>query len=131
MTATYKHFGRVFKGKFIPADPVLFKNEFIQHEGKEIYVLVKKKIKQRTLGQHDYSTFLYTYIAKNTGMTFSAAKDAMKIMFLTITFKGIKTIRHTSLLSDAEMHEYLNEIKDWCEKFFGHPLPAKEKLENV
>jgi len=130
MKAGYRHSGMVHNGKFIPAEPSLFKKQFEHFEGKSIYVIVKRELKQRSIKQNKYLWKVpYTMIAEASGMTIDEVHVDMCAMHLAERVGDRIHIRSTTNLSTTEMSEYFEKLIKFGDDFFGITIPPPKKME--
>ena len=116
------------QGKFLPDDPLGFKNSFALFEGKKVTVSVKKYTKKRSNDQNEYLWgVVYTLIADYIGETTESVHDLMKFYFnfkvRNIHGKNVRVPLSTTKLSTTEFITYYEKIQKWASEFLDIYIP--------
>jgi hypothetical protein len=94
----------------------LIRNAFKQFDGKETYVEIKEKKRERTLKQNNYLWgVVYPLISSSTGHDSEELHDAFKKMFLGRKFievgeTELEVTKTSTNLSTAEFNEFVERV---------------------
>lgn len=125
------HTGTVHGGKFSPHDPHSFKTAFYRFEGKEVEVIVRKKVKKRSSEQNEYYWgVLLKLLSDETGFTQDELHDSFRDKFLSRQTKNFKILGSTAKLTTGEFEDYLSTIRQWSSQFIGMYLPLPNEAVN-
>lgn len=110
----------------------LILNAFKQFDGKETYVEIKEKKRERTLRQNSYLWgVVYAYISEHTGHSAEELHDAFKQMFLGRNFitmgdKEIEVTKTSTTLTAEEFGEFVDRIIEFAGTLSIAIPPAEE-----
>lgn len=123
--------GTVKKGRFFPYIVELFKKAFLQHEGKEVEVVVRLPKKGRSVEQNRYMWgVVYEIISQETGSEPEEVHEAMRMRFLLKqTKKWGPVAKSTQKLTTAEMEEYLMKIRTLMSQEYGIFIPLPNECD--
>lgn len=105
------------------------KNKFIL-KGKEIEIVLRKKVKHRSTNQNAYMHgVVFKSISYLTGYEVYEVKEIMKSMFLSVEKDGFRFAKPTSILSTDEMEEFLRQCRMFAWNQWKLPIPPPNEFE--
>ena len=127
--------GMVEAGKFVPGNPVAFRNAFAFHEGKAVVLTVSRVTKKRSNLQNAYYRGLVVpMIARAMGEDdLDAVHDYLKAEFnfkyIIIGDKEIKMPQSTTKKTTVEFIEYIERVQRWAAEFLSLYIPSPNEME--
>lgn len=128
--ATKIHRGTIDEKLNVIFDDVISwkKNKFIL-KGKEIEIVLRKKVKHRSTNQNAYIHVLFTMISDFTGYEVYEVKEIMKSMFLSVEKDGFRFSKPTSSCSTVEIEQFARDIRMFAWNEWQLPLPLPNEIE--
>jgi hypothetical protein len=120
-------------GKFHPDNYPAWEKAFYPHDKRRVSVTVARERKVRSTKENNYyHGVCIKMISDSTGQSPESVHDAMRMMFLKVTYdNGMESIRSTTKLSTCEMEEYLTNIRQWASEFLSLFIPLPGEAVNV
>ena len=130
MRYSLKHPATIKNAKVTLDSPDFFALDCKRLEGKEVYLILKKKTKTRSTMQNAYfHAVILRHLAEATGHSDEEIKDVLKHKFLTYRTKLGLATKATSELNTAEMEEFHESCRRWASEFLGVFIPLPNQLE--
>jgi hypothetical protein len=123
-----KYEGKVVDGKLLMKEPMRFKQDLKNFDGKEVVIEVKLKKKFRSHPQNDY---YWRVIVKSFGDIFNKADltlskeqihDILKTKFLLVK-DPYPRIKSTTELTTLEFNDYILQLQEWAASEFKCYIP--------
>jgi len=132
MSIRKKHFGHVNEDMTLEFfDVIAWKQELLNHKGKDVSVTVSRKRKRRSVNQNDYfHAVICVMFSEEMGCSPDEAKEALKFHFLRKKSNtGLEYCRKTSELSTVEFEEFCSKCRMLGSEMFGAYIPLPNEIE--
>lgn len=126
-----KHFCTVKGGRVIHSDTIRWQKQLNALNGKECYITIAKKTKQRSLNQNAYYWPVIVEILSDYFVyTKNEMHEALKWQFLRVEESGKPTrVRSTASLSTVEFEAFTREIREWAQSEYGVYIPEPNECD--
>ena len=132
-----RHAGKVnSKGELVLSDPVAWRAAVAKHQGREVWVTVRRQTHQRTMPQNRYYwSVVVSMIAGYIGESREQTHEYLKQMHLPKRDVELLDGRHlempptTTTLDVEGMTEYIERCIRWAASFLGLVIPDAKQVE--
>lgn len=99
-----------------------------QLKGKEIELILRKKVAVRSTEQNAYLHFIFGEIADYTGHTLEEIKTEMKRLFASsVDAHGLPYLEHTSQMDTARCSKFTEDVVGWAAMELGLSIETPEE----
>ena len=115
-------------GKLLMKEPMMFKSDIKNFDGKEVIVEVKLKKKFRSDPQNDYywrvvvKAFSGVFNKAGLSLTKDQTHDILKTKFLLVK-DPYPRIKSTTELTTIEFNDYILQLQEWAARDFQCYIP--------
>lgn len=136
MSYIERHAGKVRKGQLILSDPTAWRSAVAKHEGRDVWVTVRRQFVSRTLQANRYYWgVVVDHVASYIGESAEETHELLKQQFLKprsielLDGRGLSMPPSTRLLSVEEFAAYIERVKVWAAQFLGLNIPDSDQVE--
>lgn len=105
--------------------------------GKPVQMIIRNKLKHRSLAQNKVQWWYYTEISAHTGYTKNEVHEICRVLFLKTekvneaTGTVFELVKSTTELTTVEHMEYSESIRRWAAMEFGINLPEPNEQQTI
>jgi hypothetical protein len=131
-----RHAATVKQGQVVFADPAAWRAAVARHEGRQVWVTVKRQQHLRTMPQNKYYwSVVVETIAGHIGEGREDTHELLKQQFLTgrdielLDGQHLKMPPSTTRLNTEQFSQYVENVKRWASSFLGLYIPDANQVE--
>lgn len=121
--------GKVEKGKLVLMNPEMFEAHVRSLEG-DVTLTIKRRRKDRSNEQNKY---YWGVVVKILGDSFGylpeEMHEALKLKFLLVEDRPLKTVKSTAGLSTVEFEDLMTKIRMWAQTEHNIYIPLPNEVE--
>lgn len=133
-----RHAGRVKQGQLVLSDPVAWRAAVAKHEGRDVWVTVRRQFVSRTpQANRYYWGVVVEHVAGYIGESAEDTHELLKQQFLKprpielLDGRELSMPPSTRLLSVEDFAAYIERVRVWAAQFLGLSIPDANQVEVV